>query len=188
MNNNYWDYICYICKPRDIAELHRLLNCWVENHPICMMMSCVGFEVYKFPEPPLLAQQFFQSPPFGCLKIFKAPPQYLHPPPCHIKWTFPNNNLWIIQVMNIKPPIHIKHNICSEGWSTLAWDNKIDLSRITLQWTNTKKWGRGSGGQFHTNHCILSTRASSWCLCSLECGKGLLGLCDFGETLFSARH
>ena len=52
----------------------------------------------------------------------------------------------------------------------------IDLSRITLQWTNTKKWGRGSGGQFHTNHCILSTRASSWCLCSLECGKGLLHL------------
>ena len=39
---------------------------------------------------PLLAQQFFQSPPFGCLKIFGAPPQYLHPPPpCHIKWTFP---------------------------------------------------------------------------------------------------
>ena len=46
-----------------------------------MMMSCVGFEVYKFSEPPLLAQQFFQSPPFGCLKIFGAPPQYLHPPP-----------------------------------------------------------------------------------------------------------
>ena len=44
-------------------------------------MSCVGFEVYKFSEPPLLAQQFFQSPPFGCLKIFGAPPQYLHPPP-----------------------------------------------------------------------------------------------------------
>ena len=49
----------------------------------------------------------------------------------------------------------------------------IDLSRITLQWANTKKWGRGSGGQFHTNHCILSTRASSWCFCSQECGKGL---------------
>ena len=45
-----------------------------------MMMSSVGFEVYKFSEPPLLAQQFFQSPPFGCLKIFGAPPQYLHPP------------------------------------------------------------------------------------------------------------
>ena len=44
-------------------------------------MSCVGFEVYKFSEPPLLAQQFFQSRPFGCLKIFGAPPQYLHPPP-----------------------------------------------------------------------------------------------------------
>ena len=50
--NNYWDYICYICKPCDIAELHRSLNCWVENHPICMMMSCVGFEVYEFSEPP----------------------------------------------------------------------------------------------------------------------------------------
>ena len=46
-----------------------------------MMMSCVGFEVYKFSELPLLAQQFFQSPPFGCLKIFGAPPQYLHSPP-----------------------------------------------------------------------------------------------------------
>ena len=46
-----------------------------------MMMSCVGFEVYKFSEPPLLVQQFFQSPPFWCLKIFGAPPQYLHPPP-----------------------------------------------------------------------------------------------------------
>ena len=46
-----------------------------------MMMSCVGFEVYKFSKPPLLAQQFFQSPPLGCLKIFGALPQYLHPSP-----------------------------------------------------------------------------------------------------------
>ena len=46
-----------------------------------MMMSCVGFEVYKFSEPPLLVQQFFQSPPFRCLKILGAPPQNLHPPP-----------------------------------------------------------------------------------------------------------
>ena len=45
-----------------------------------MMMSCVGFEVYKFSEPPLLAQQFFQSPPFGCLKIFGAPPIFIPPP------------------------------------------------------------------------------------------------------------
>ena len=44
----------------------------------------------------------------------------------------------------------------------------------TLHWANIKNWGRGSGqGQFHTNHCILSTRASSWCLCLQECGKGL---------------
>ena len=35
--------------------------------------------------------------------------------------------------------------------------------------------GRGSGGQFHTNHCIMSIRASSWCLCLQECEKGLLG-------------
>ena len=48
-----------------------------------MMMLCVGFEVHKFSEPPPLrvAQQIFQSPPFGCLKIFGVPPpQYLHPP------------------------------------------------------------------------------------------------------------
>ena len=42
-----------------------------------------------------------------------------------------NNNLWIIQVMNIKPPIHIKHNICSEGWSTLAWGNKMSVFQPT---------------------------------------------------------
>ena len=60
--------------------------------------------------------------------------------------------------------------------SFLFWTEmqSIDLSRITLQWANIKKWGRGSGGQFHTNHYILSTRASSWCLCLQECGKGLL--------------
>ena len=46
-----WDYICYICKPHDIAELDRSLNCWVKTHPICMMMSRVGFEVYKFSKP-----------------------------------------------------------------------------------------------------------------------------------------
>ena len=50
----------------------------------------------------------------------------------------------------------------------------IDLSRVTLQWENIKKWGQGSGGHFHTNHCILSTWASSWCVCLQECGKGLL--------------
>ena len=50
----------------------------------------------------------------------------------------------------------------------------IDLSRITLQWANVKKWGWGSGGQFHINHCILSTQTSSWCICWKECGKGLL--------------
>ena len=28
------------------------------------------------------------------------------------------------------------------------------------------------GGQFDTNHCILPTQASSWCLCLQECGNG----------------
>ena len=51
---------------------------------------------------------------------------------------------------------------------------RINLSRITVPWANIKKWVWGSGRQFHTNHCILPTRASSWCLCLQECGKGLL--------------
>ena len=41
---------------------------------------------------PLVAQQFYQSPPLGCLKIFGAlnPLNIFTPtPPCHIKWTFP---------------------------------------------------------------------------------------------------
>ena len=50
----------------------------------------------------------------------------------------------------------------------------LDLSRITLLWANIKKWGQGSDGHFHTNHCILSTRASSCYLCLQECRKGLL--------------
>ena len=62
-----------------------------------MMMSCVGFEVYKFSEPPLLAQQFFQSPPFGCLKIFGAPPQYLHPP------------LVILNELSLTEPNHLRN-------------------------------------------------------------------------------
>ena len=49
-------------------------------YTITNLRTCVGFEVYKFSEPPLPAQQFFQSPPFGCLKIFGVPPQYPHPP------------------------------------------------------------------------------------------------------------
>ena len=40
---------------------------------------------------------------------------------------------------------------------SLFFTKTIDLCRITLQWANIKKWGRGSGGQFHTNHYILST-------------------------------
>ena len=44
----------------------------------------------------------------------------------------------------------------------------------TLLWANIKTLRRGSGqGQFHTNHCILPTQASSWCLSLQECGKGL---------------
>ena len=49
----------------------------------------------------------------------------------------------------------------------LLWeDNKttIHLFHIPLQWTNIKKWGRGSRGQFCSNHCILSIQASSRCL------------------------
>ena len=57
----------------------------------------------------------------------------------------------------------------------------LDLSRITLLWANIKKWGQGSVGQFHTNHCILSTRASSCCLCLQEYRKGLLA--SFSITL-----
>ena len=46
-------------------------------------MSCVGFEVYKFSEPPLLAQKFFQSPPLRVSKNFRSPPLniFIPPPP-----------------------------------------------------------------------------------------------------------
>ena len=48
---------------------------------------------------------------------------------------------------------------------------QIDLSRVLLQWANTMKWGWGAAGQFHTNHYMLFTLASSWCLCLQECRK-----------------
>ena len=55
----------YICKPCDIC-----------------MMSCVGSEVHKFSEPPLLAQQFFQSkPPFRVCNNFRSPPPSITAPP-----------------------------------------------------------------------------------------------------------
>ena len=43
--------------------------------------SPIGFEVDKFSEP---LPNFFQSPPFGCVKIFGAPPLNIFIPPCHI--------------------------------------------------------------------------------------------------------
>ena len=59
--------------------------------------------IYKEPSPPscwFWSIQIFGAPSpsptifGGCLKISAAPPppppQYLHPPPCHVKWTFPN--------------------------------------------------------------------------------------------------
>ena len=49
-----------------------------------------------------------------------------------------------------------------------------DLSHIMLQWANIKKQGQGSDGHFHTNHCIVSIRALSWCLFLQQCRKGLL--------------
>ena len=58
---------CYLCKPRDswVAQVI-IQNYWVENHPICMMMSCVGFDVYKIfgapPTPP--SPTIFSEPPF----------------------------------------------------------------------------------------------------------------------------
>ena len=48
-----------------------------------------------------------------------------------------------------------------------------DLSHVTLQWANIKKQGQGSDRHFHTNHCISSIGASSWCLFLQECRKGL---------------
>ena len=35
-----------------------------------------------------------------------------------------------------------------------------------------EKWGWSLGGQLHTNRCILSSQASSCCLCFQECRKG----------------
>ena len=59
----------------------------VENHPICMMMSCVGFEVYKFSEPPPPSATIFSEPPLRVSKNFRSPPSTSSspPPPCHIK-------------------------------------------------------------------------------------------------------
>ena len=42
----------------------------------------------NFRSPPPSAT-IFSEPPLRVSKNFRSPPQYLHPPPCHIKWTFP---------------------------------------------------------------------------------------------------
>ena len=42
--------------------------------PVLLVLKYTNF---RSPTPP----PFFQSPPFRSLKIFGAPPQYLHPPP-----------------------------------------------------------------------------------------------------------
>ena len=115
----------------------------------------------------------------------------LHPAPEQCKHVNrvcdPSFHIWMLETKTrskkgLEKSILVRFSIQRTGphtstkniWSMcLAIYRSIDLSRITLQWP-IKKWGHGLGGQFHTNHCIVSTRASSWCLCLQECGKGLL--------------
>ena len=67
----------------------------------------------------------------------------------------------------------------------------IDLSAcIPLRWANIKKWGRGLGGQFHTIHYILSTRASTWYLRLQGCMReiSIAGESVPSTTLFHQIH
>ena len=49
----------------------------------------VGFEVYRFSEPPPPSPTIFSEPPFQVSKNFWSPNSKSSSPPCHIKWTFP---------------------------------------------------------------------------------------------------
>ena len=90
---NYWDYICYTVSVKHviIAKLLQSLNCWVENHLICMIMPCVGFEVYTFSRPssfppPPPPPPSSPLPPFRCLQIFGAPLNIFNHPPLHLSY------------------------------------------------------------------------------------------------------
>ena len=61
----YWNSkLEILAAPLDSSSIFR------SAPPSCWFWS---IQIFGAP-PPLLAQQFFQSPPFGCLKIFGAPP------------------------------------------------------------------------------------------------------------------
>ena len=45
------------------------------------MMSCVGFEVYKFSEPPSPSATFFSEPPLRVSKNFRSAPSISSSPP-----------------------------------------------------------------------------------------------------------
>ena len=47
---------------------------------ICSCRMAIKFEIRESSFNMTKGGGFFKSPPFGCLKFYGAPPQYLHPP------------------------------------------------------------------------------------------------------------
>ena len=94
----------------------------------------------------------------------------LEPLPLNIYKKEYNNKMWIVLYFYIffsslwHPPksfcihhFHIAHN--------RPFPHSVPVSKH-----KQNDGGGGLGGQFHTNHRVLSTRASTWCLCFQECG------------------
>ena len=72
-------------------------------------LSCWFWSKQNFRSPPP-SPKIFSGPPFRVSKNFQSPPQYLHPPPSHIKWAFPKANLQnFFPSMNERDYLHIMH-------------------------------------------------------------------------------
>ena len=133
-----------------------------------MMMSCVGFEVYKFSQPPLLSQQFFQSPPFGCLKIFGAHPQYLYPPLVILNElsltrlqqaregaSFPDQHLKWRQCLTAKSSIHFMLQLLDQQ------NKQLRLSRLVMERYHILELiGEGSFGKVYKGRKKYSGQVS----------------------------
>ena len=80
---------------------------------------------------------------------------------------------WMFKVIIRRYNCHCHHHHHHKAFILITVIQSLFSSSSFIFYRHEAK-ARADNLIFHTNHYILSTRASSWCLCLQECGKGLI--------------
>ena len=112
----------------------------------------------------------FRVPPGLCIKTRLGAQLFLW------KWVL---FAWEWKIISISKIEHLTSFWCrgpgelANGLLNITWMSNRPFPHYPPVSKHNKEMRTRLGEQFHTNQCILSTRASSWCLCLRECREGL---------------